>query len=234
MQRSFDQLFQEVALQNLPVTFMLDRAGLTGPDGPTHHGVFDLAYMRLFPNLVVMAPGDAGDLESMLKFALQHDAPCSIRYPKATAVRIDRERSPLEVGRAEVFGWGHDVMILACGTQLHACLAAADRLRAEGLDVGVINARFVKPLDRDTIIRAVSGSAATVTVEEAALAGGFGSAVLEAVSDEGLPTRSIRRLGVPDRFIHHGDRAQLLADLGLDATGIAAACREAIKQQQPA
>jgi 1-deoxy-D-xylulose-5-phosphate synthase len=233
LQRSFDQLFQEVALQNLPVTFMLDRGGLAGPDGPTHHGVFDLAYLRLFPHLVVMAPGDAHDLQSMLQFALQHDAPCSIRYPKATAIEIDRERAALEFGRAEVFGEGHDVMILACGALLDTCLTAADRLREEGLDAGVVNARFVKPLDRETILRVVCGSAATVTVEEGALAGGFGSAVLEAVSDEGLSTGHIRRLGVPDRFIPHGDRAQLLADLGLDADGIVAACREAIKPQQP-
>jgi 1-deoxy-D-xylulose-5-phosphate synthase len=234
LQRSFDQVFQEVALQNLPVTFLLDRSGLTGPDGPTHHGVFDLAYLRVLPNLVVMAPGDADDLESMLSFAMLHDAPCSIRYPKATAVKIDRQRAPLQLGRAEVFRMGQEVTILACGTLLGECLVAAETLREEGLDVGVINARFVKPLDRETILRGVRQSAAVVTVEEAALAGGFGSAVLEAVSEEGLDIGAIRRLGVPDRFVQHGSRTQLLADLGLDALGIAKACREAVRHQQPA
>jgi 1-deoxy-D-xylulose-5-phosphate synthase len=234
LQRSYDQLFQEVALQNLPVTFMLDRAGLAGPDGPTHHGVFDLAYMRLLPNLVVMAPGDAHDLEVMLTFALQHDSPCSIRYPKAQAARIQRERAPLQLGRAERLQRGTDVTILSCGSPLEACLQAADLLGQEGLDVGVVNARFVKPLDHDTVLRAVRESTAVLTVEEGALAGGFGSAVLEAICDAGLPTRHVTRLGVPDRFIPHGDRAELLADLQLDTLGVAAACRRAAKHPQPA
>ncbi|MEK6236635.1 MAG: 1-deoxy-D-xylulose-5-phosphate synthase, partial [Planctomycetales bacterium] len=183
LQRGFDQIFQEVSLQNLPVTFLLDRAGLTGPDGPTHHGVFDFGYLRIFPNLVVMAPGDEADVEPMLDFALQHDSPVSIRYPKAKAETWEREPAPLEFGRAEVFDWGGDGMIIACGTLLGDCLRAAEQLRKEGLDVGVINARFVKPLDEETIHRAVRESGFVLTVEEAALAGGFGSAVLESACD---------------------------------------------------
>ncbi|HEX3725709.1 MAG TPA: 1-deoxy-D-xylulose-5-phosphate synthase, partial [Pirellulales bacterium] len=155
LQRSYDQIFQEVALQNLPVTFVLDRSGLTGPDGPTHHGAFDLGYMRLFPNMVVMAPGDAADTEAMLDFALKHDGPVSIRYPKATAETVAGTRTPVELGRAEVIEWGHDGMLIACGTLLHRCLEAAAILRAEGLDIGVVNARFIKPLDRETILRAI-------------------------------------------------------------------------------
>src|SRR5690606_7004833 len=146
LQRSYDQIFQEVALQSLPVTFLLDRAGLTGPDGPTHHGMFDLAYMRVFPNMVVMAPGDEQDLPLMLEFALSHDAPCSLRYPKATAESVERKAAPVELGRAEVIDWGTDGMIIACGTLLGASVKAAKALQQEGLDVGVINARFVKPL----------------------------------------------------------------------------------------
>lgn len=226
LQRSFDQLFQEVTLQNLPVVFMLDRAGLCGPDGPTHHGMFDIGYTRLFPNMVVMAPGDARDLPAMLEFALEHDSPVSIRYPKTKADTIDRMETPIELGRAEVLNWGDDAMIIACGTLLWDCVAAAQLLSEEGLDVGVINARFVKPLDRDTILRAVEASPLVVTVEEAALAGGFGSAVLEAAADAGLETRHVRRLGIPDQFIEHGERGELLADLGLDAEGIARAVRE--------
>ena len=226
LQRSYDQIFQEVALQNLPVTFLLDRAGLTGPDGPTHHGVFDLGYMRVFPNLVVMAPGDELDLPAMLDFALAHDAPVAIRYPKASAEKLNRALAPLELGRAEILEWGHDGMLIACGTLVSNCLKAAAALRAEGLDVGVINARFLKPLDSDTILRAIESCSFVVTVEEAALAGGFGSAVLEAASDAGVNTSHVRRLGIPDRFVEHAERNELLTDLGLDAEGIAQACRE--------
>ncbi|HEV3416405.1 MAG TPA: 1-deoxy-D-xylulose-5-phosphate synthase [Pirellulales bacterium] len=225
LQRSFDQVFQEVALQNLPVTFMLDRAGLTGPDGPTHHGVFDLGYMRLFPNLVVMAPGDEDDLAKMLEFALAHDAPVSIRYPKATVENVADRRTPIELGRAEVLHWGTDGTIIACGTLLGNCLKAAATLREEGLDFGVVNARFVKPLDTETILRAIETSPAVLTVEEGALAGGFGSAVLEAIAEAGMSAAHVRRLGIPDRFIEHGERGELLADLGLDASGIAQSCR---------
>lgn len=228
LQRSYDQIFQEVALQNLPVTMMLDRAGLTGPDGPTHHGVFDLAYLRSFPNMVVLAPGDASDLQIMVEFSLSQDGPTAIRYPKAAADFINRRVSPLELGVAEVFCWGNDGMIVACGTRLAACLAAAEQLRGEGLDVGVINARFVKPLDTETILRAVQQSPMVVTVEEGGLMGGFGSAVLEAASDAGLDTSRVRRLGIPDQFVEHGERDELLADLGLDAKGIAQSCRKLV------
>jgi 1-deoxy-D-xylulose-5-phosphate synthase len=224
LQRSFDQIFQEVALQNLPVVFMLDRAGLVGPDGPTHHGAFDLAYLRVFPNLVVMAPGDAHDLGAMLDFALQHDAPCSIRYPKATAQTLPGQRTPLDLGQAEVLSWGRDGVILCCGALLDACQQAARQLQAQGLDVGVVNARFVKPLDAGVIERALRQGGFVVTVEEGCLMGGYGSAVLETAIDAGWDVSRVRRLGLPDRFIEHGERQALLADVGLDAGGIARAC----------
>jgi len=226
LQRSFDQIFQEVALQDLPVTFMLDRAGLTGPDGPTHHGLFDLGYMRLFPNMVVLAPGDAADLGPMLDFALKHDSPCSIRYPKTTAETIGGERRPVELGKAEVLRQGDDGAIICAGALLPLCVQAAQMLEKDGLDVGVINARFIKPLDRDVILGAVRQLPWVVTVEEAALDCGFGSAVLEAAAGEWLDSSRVRRLGIPDRFIEHGERSELLDDLGLDAHGIARACRE--------
>src|SRR5262249_36330278 len=166
LQRSFDQLFQEVALQNLPVTFCLDRAGLTGPDGPTHHGCFDITYLRLFPNFVVMAPGDELDLAPMLHFALEHDGPAAMRYPKANLEKVDRAVAPIELGQAEVFDWGDDAMLIAFGSLFPTCVKAAQQLRADGLSVGVINARFVKPLDRATILRAVEDTSLVVTVEE--------------------------------------------------------------------
>lgn len=226
LQRSFDQIFQEVVLQNLPVTFLLDRAGLTGPDGPTHHGVFDIGYMRIFPNMVVMAPGDAYDLPAMLDFAIRHDGPTSIRYPKTTAERIEGDRTEVELGKAEVLSEGDDVSILCFGSLLTNCLAAAQQLREQGLDVGVVNARFAKPLDMETIERLLADSKFLVTVEEGQLMGGFGSAVLEAINEAGFDATRVRRLGIPDQFTEHGTREELLADLGLDADGIANACRE--------
>jgi 1-deoxy-D-xylulose-5-phosphate synthase len=224
LQRSYDQIFQEVALQNLPVVFMLDRAGLVGPDGPTHHGAFDLAYLRVFPNLVVMAPGDAHDLGAMLDWALRHDVPCSIRYPKATTQTVPGQRAPIELGRAEVLAWGRDGVILCCGALLGECQRAARQLQEQGLDVGVVNSRFVKPLDPAVIERALGQGGFVVTVEEGCLMGGYGSAVLETAVDAGWDVRRLRRLGLPDRFVEHGERKALLADVGLDADGIVQTC----------
>jgi 1-deoxy-D-xylulose-5-phosphate synthase len=232
LQRAYDQIFQEVALQNLPVTLLLDRAGLVGPDGPTHHGVFDLTYLRPLPNLVVMAPGDEQDLRRMIQWSAGYGGPTAIRYPKAAAETVPRPLAAIEPGSAEVLRWGSDAMLVACGTVLRSCLQAADRLAKEGLDVGVINARFVKPLDCQTILRAVRECPLVVTVEEGALLGGFGSAVLEAAADAGLDASGVHRLGIPDQFIEHGDRAELLAGLGLDARGIARSCRERIGGQR--
>ena len=233
LQRAYDQVFQEVALQNLPVVFTMDRAGLTGPDGPTHHGVFDLVYMRVFPNLVVMAPGDAQDVAVMLDFALHHDAPCAIRYPKASASLIQREVAEVQLGRAEVLRWGPDGVILCCGALLHDCVQAANTLRQQGLNIGVVNARFAKPVDHEVVSRAIRECRFVMTVEEGTLMGGFGSAVLEVASDRGLDTSRIMRLGIPDQFIEHGERAELLADLQLDAPGIAQACREMAQRTRP-
>lgn len=230
LQRSFDQIFQEVCLQNLPVTFMLDRGGLTADDGPTHHGTFDFGYMRLFPNMVVMAPGDANDVGGMLDFALKHDSPCSLRYPKTAAAEIHRELKPIELGKSESFGEGTDGTIIACGTTLQACLEAAQTLESEGLDMGVVNARFVKPIDQEMIRRTLTNSAFVVTVEEAMLMGGFGSALLESANEMGLNTSKVHRIGIPDRFVEHQSRTEVLAELKLDAKGIAESCRTLAKK----
>ena len=231
LQRSFDQLFQEVALQNLPVAFCLDRAGLTGPDGPTHHGAFDTPYLRLFPNFVVMAPGDEADVAPMLHFALKHDGPTSLRYPKANLEKVERQPTPIELGQAEVLEWGDDVCLVAYGTLLPTCVKAAVRLRQDGLSVGVINARFVKPLDRATLLKVVDQAGLVVTVEEGTLEGGFGSTLLEAANAAGLDTRNVVRLGLPDRFVEHGERGELLAELGLDVNGICAAVKAGLGQR---
>lgn len=220
MQRSYDQLFQEVSLQNLPVTLCMDRAGLVGPDGPTHHGSFDTVYVRSLPNFTVMSPGDAFDLPLMIDFATKHPGPTAIRYPKEQAEQVEREVQPLELGRAETLHWGADGMLIAYGSSLSTCVRVAERLRGEGLDVGVINARFAKPLDEETILRAVSECGFVITVEEATLVGGFGSAVLEAANEAQLDVRRLRRLGLPDRYVLHAEREEQLHELGLDESGI--------------
>jgi len=230
LQRSYDQIFQEVCLQNLPVVFMLDRAGLTGPDGPTHHGLFDLGYLRLFPNMTILSPADECDLAAMLDWALAQAGPVAIRYPKAvleTAIqeRFGSDRRAIERGHCEPLSSGRDGLIVGCGSLVSSCLQAADLLQQEGLEVGVINARFIKPLDQQNLLERIEAAPWVVTVEEHALPGGFGAAVLEAVNDAGVSAGPISRLGIPDRFIEHGDRGELLADLGLDAAGIAATCR---------
>ncbi len=230
LQRAYDQLFQEVALQNLPVTFCLDRAGLTGPDGPTHHGAFDTTYLRLFPNFVVMAPGDELDVAPMLRFALSHPGPAAMRYPKANLEKVERGVAPMELGQAEIFEWGPDGALIAYGNLFANCVKAAELLRKEGLELAVINARFVKPLDKQTLLRAVDQLPLVVTVEEGTLEGGFGSALLEAANSAGLDTRHIIRLGLPDRFIEHGERGELLPDLGLDVSGICNTVRRALSR----
>lgn len=231
LQRAYDQLFQEVALQNLPVTFCLDRAGLTGPDGPTHHGCFDTGYMRVFPNFVVMAPGDELDVAPMLRFALGHDGPASLRYPKASLEKVERGVAPLELGQAEIYEWGPDGALVAYGSLFPTCVKAAEKLRQEGIEVGVINARFCKPLDRQTLLRAVEQLPVVVTVEESTLHGGFGSALLEAANEARLDTRHVIRRGIPDQFIEHAERGELLAELGLDVEGLCRTVRQAVRNE---
>jgi 1-deoxy-D-xylulose-5-phosphate synthase len=220
LQRSFDQIFQEVCLQGLPVVFMMDRAGMTAEDGPTHHGTYDLAYMRVFPNMMVMAPGDAHDLRQMLDLALQQDIATAIRYPKTAACEITEDRQPIELGKSEIMSWGRDGTLLAVGTELSHCIQAATKLKDYGLEVGVVNVRFVKPLDTLVMKRVLEESPLVVTAEEGTLSGGFGSTLLEFAADSGLRADHVRRLGVPDRFVEHQSRAEVLAELRLDADGI--------------
>lgn len=229
MQRSYDQIFQEMALQDLPVMLAMDRAGLVGPDGPTHHGVFDITYLRPLPNMVIMSPGDATDLKAMVDFSLACDHPTAIRYPRASAKTLRRDLQPIEMGCAEILRAGNDGVLIVFGSLVVDCLEVAERLKAEdGLDVGVINARFVKPLDTETILPAIRDARFAITVEEGQLMGGFGSAILEAASDATIDTSCFRRLGIPDRFVQHGTREELLAEVGLNPTGILRACRQMV------
>ena len=233
LQRAYDHLFQEASLQNLPIIFAIDRAGLVGADGPTHHGVFDLSYLRPFPNITTIAPGDACDMARAFEFSLTLDGPTAIRYPKTKAARIRREVAPFELGRAEVLRDGTDGAFVVCGGGILKTAVDLAEDFARGavpgrpvLDVGVVNARFAKPLDRDRVLRPLRAGIPTVVVEENALAGGFTSAVLEAANDEGLDARFLLRKGVPDAFIRCGSRDEQLADVGLDRAGLLAAFDE--------
>lgn len=233
LQRAFDQVFQEVVLQGLPVVFCLDRAGLVGSDGPVHHGFLDIAYMRIMPNMVVLAPGDGDELESALRFAVQHDAPCVIRYPrdKVPEPIMDAKRRPaFELGRSVRLRPGADATILAYGSTCRDALDAAEVLAEEGLDVGVVNARFAKPIDAQMLADAFDGNRPVITVEDHSVIGGFGTAVLETAREMKLSAEHVSVLGIPaDRFIAHGTRRGQLAECGIDAAGIACAVKEAIE-----
>jgi 1-deoxy-D-xylulose-5-phosphate synthase len=225
VQRAYDQVFHDICLQNLPVTIAMDRAGLVGDDGPTHHGLFDLSYLRHLPGLTLMAPKDENELQHMLKTALYAGAPMALRYPRGAGygVEMDRELKSLETGKGEMLVEGGDVCIVAIGSTVYPALQAAETLKGRGISAGVVNARFVKPLDADLILSVAGKTGCIVTVEENALQGGFGSAVLELLFDNGRHDVKIKRLGIPDQYIEQGSQAQLRKDLGIDAEGIAAA-----------
>ncbi|TWU08522.1 1-deoxy-D-xylulose-5-phosphate synthase [Stieleria varia] len=230
LQRSYDQVFQEVSLQDLPVVFMLDRAGLTAPDGPTHHGLYDIGYMRMFPNMVVMAPGYAEEVAPMLQASLAHDHPCSIRYPKASAMQRGTAGEPIEIGKSETLRQGTDGTIVAFGGTLESALMAAESLEGE-LSIGVVNARFAKPLDIEMVRDVTEDGRFVVTLEEGCKMGGFGSAFLECANEQCLDTRGIRCVALPDHYIQHGERGQLLDENGLSGSAIAETCREMAYRQ---
>jgi 1-deoxy-D-xylulose-5-phosphate synthase len=221
LQRAYDQLIHDVALQNLPVLFALDRAGLVGADGPTHHGAFDFSYLRCIPNLTVMAPADEDECRQMLYTGFTLPTPAAIRYPRGAGpgVAVRSEMTALPLGKGEVRREGKRVAILAFGAMVKPALDAGAELNAT-----VVNMRFVKPLDRDLVFRMATTHELVVTVEENVAAGGAGSAVEEVIAEDGLAV-PVLRLGLPDRFVDHGEHAQLLAECGLDAAGIAGAIR---------
>ncbi len=224
LQRAYDQIFHDVCLMRLPVVFALDRGGLVGADGPTHHGAFDLSYLRVFPELIVMAPMDEDELRHMLATALAADRPSAIRYPRGHGVGVAMDGPPraLPIGKAEVLRRGGDGLVWAIGTMASEALLAARQLASEdGLDLGVVNARFVKPLDVELLAAQIRPGTRLLTVEENALAGGFGSAVMEAVAGLGIPDVRVERIGIPDEYQPHGSQETLRARLDLDAAGIA-------------
>ncbi|MGH7724606.1 MAG: 1-deoxy-D-xylulose-5-phosphate synthase [Candidatus Eiseniibacteriota bacterium] len=222
LQRAYDQIVHDVMLQKLPVVLAIDRAGLVGEDGSSHHGVFDIAYLRSLPGFVVMAPRDENELRSMLKTALAHrDGPSAVRYPRAPVEGVAPEAPhTLEIGKGQLLRKGEDVAIVALGTMVGPAVQAAERLEREGIRASVFDARFVQPLDREALADFANRIGRIVTVEEAALAGGFGSAVIECLADQGLHP-PVLRIGVPDRLVTHGTRTQLLELIGLTPEGIA-------------
>jgi 1-deoxy-D-xylulose-5-phosphate synthase len=225
MQRAFDMLVQDIALQHIPVVFALDRAGLVGDDGPTHHGVFDLSYLRLIPDLVVMAPSSHAQLQHMLHTALRHDGPVALRYPRGLPAVFDEPKKlkSIALGTAEVLREGREVALIGVGTGVGIALGTAELLSAAGVQATVVDARFVKPLDTALLDELAATHARIVTIEENVLCGGFGSAVAEHLADSDV---RVRRFGLPDQFVAHGDRERLLADLGLTPEAVAAAVLE--------
>jgi 1-deoxy-D-xylulose-5-phosphate synthase len=231
LQRGFDQLVHDVCIQNLNVKFCLDRGGIAGGDGPTHHGLLDIAYLRAVPNIVVMAPKDEGEMRDMMFTMIDHVGPVAMRYPRGSGVgaSIDREPQRLEIGKAEILRDGGEIAIVAYGSMVHPSSQAAENLAREGIETTVVNARFVKPLDSALLLALARTKRLIVTVEEAYLAGGFGSAVLELLEENCLQDKvRVLRLGIPDRLITHGDPQLLLAKYSLDADGIYTRVKETI------
>jgi 1-deoxy-D-xylulose-5-phosphate synthase len=228
LQRSYDEIIHDVCLQNLPVVFAIDRAGIVGEDGPTHNGAFDLSYLRHIPNLTVMAPKDGRELGRMLKTAIALNSPCAIRYPRGSVTNTPDEAGidSIPLGKAEVLKEGKDMLIIAIGSSVLPSLAAAEEIEKTGVNACVVNARFVKPLDISLISGLAKEIKTVLTVEENTVSGGFGSAVMEELNNAGVEGVKIKMLGIPDRFIEQGTQSILRKKLGLDAEGIA---KEALK-----
>jgi len=217
LQRAYDQIMHEICLQQLPVLLAIDRAGLVGEDGPTHHGVFDIAYLRVLPQLVVMSPKDPEELRAMLRWALEQEVPVAIRYARGGIVCGEPLGKPakMTIGKSEVLRPGKDVALIALGSMVYPALKVAEGLVQEGIEAMVINARFVKPLD-ESMIKHAAQTGRIVTLEEAQLAGGFGSAVSEVLDALRLSAIPQLRIGLPDAFIEHGKRQELLKLCELD------------------
>jgi len=233
LQRAYDQIIYDVCLQKLPVVFAVDRGGLVGEDGATHQGLLDYSYLRSIPNIIVMAPKDENELQHMLKTAIDCGHPVSLRYPRGRGVgaTLDNELKNLEIGKGEVLQEGSDLAIIAVGSVVNPTLVAARRLSAEGINIKVINARFVKPLDEEIILETVATINKIITVEENMLQGGFGSAVLELLAEKGIAGVRVKRLGIPDEFVKHATPAQQRRKYGIDEEGIIRAVKDMLAGQ---
>jgi 1-deoxy-D-xylulose-5-phosphate synthase len=233
LQRSLDQIIHDVCLPNLPVTFAIDRAGLVGDDGPTHHGAFDLTFLRFIPNMVLMAPKDENELQHMLHTAIYHPGPAAVRYPRGAGQGVDLSGTleKLPLGKGEMLREGEDVLLLPVGNRVYPALEAAAGLEKMGIQAAVINPRFIRPLDGDLIAEWAAKTALVVTIEESVRKGGFGSAVLELFAQRGLKPRQVRLLGLPDRFVEHGDQETLRRLVKIDPPAIIAAVMEMMEKK---
>jgi 1-deoxy-D-xylulose-5-phosphate synthase len=233
LQRAYDQVLQDVGLQNLPVVFALDRGGIVGEDGPTHQGLFDFSYLRHIPNLIIMVPKDEDELQQMMKTAMECPGPVAFRYPRGKGE--GGKRNPIlrsiEIGKGEILREGTDTLILAIGTTVYPSIRAAERLETSGIHATVINTRFLKPLDGDLIADWARKIGKILTVEENVLQGGFGSAVLELLEEKGLSSVHVKRLGIPDLFVEHGPPSLLRAKYGIDEAGIYRAVMEMVEKE---
>jgi 1-deoxy-D-xylulose-5-phosphate synthase len=233
LQRAYDQVLHDVCLDRLPVIFAVDRSGIVGEDGSTHHGLYDLSFLRHLPNMIVMAPADENELRRMLLTALQHNGPIALRYPRGTATGtpIEEAIAALPLGKAEVLTEGNDILILAIGRPVNDALEAYEILKQEGVSATVVNCRFVKPLDVDLICSLARDIPQIITVEENVRQGGFGSAVLEALSDAGISGVQVERVGVADTFVEHGPQKMLRSLYGIDAAAVVKAARRLTKEK---
>jgi 1-deoxy-D-xylulose-5-phosphate synthase len=232
LQRAYDQIVIDVCLQNLPVVFAVDRSGIVGQDGPTHHGAFDISYFRHIPNMVVISPKDENELKQMLYSAYSYERPVAIRYPRGEAqgVPIDEDFKEIPIGKWEILKEGEDIAIIACGNQVYPSLSAASELEEEGILCTVINGRFIKPMDREMLSALSKHAKKILTVEENAIMGGFGSGVLEILSEEGIAV-PVKNIGIPDTFLPHGSQSMLRKSLGLDKEGIKKAVKQWLKRE---
>jgi 1-deoxy-D-xylulose-5-phosphate synthase len=219
LQRAYDEIIHDVCLQKLPVLFAIDRAGIVGEDGPTHHGLFDISFLRHIPNLVVMAPRDGEEMRMMFEFALRCNGPAAIRYPRGMVPHVDLPCSEIQLGGGEILKEGADIALVAVGTCVLPALKAAERLESEGVSTLVVNARFIKPLDKEILLSVAARVPKIVTIEENVLQGGFGSSVVECLNDAEMAAK-VKRVGIPDRFVEQGGIDRLKARYGIDEEGI--------------
>jgi len=223
LQRAFDQVIHDVCIQDLPVFFCMDRAGVVGADGPTHQGMYDIAYLRCIPNLTIMAPKDEAEFQRMLVTGVTHPGPIAVRYPRGSGVGaplLEAGWEPMSIGKGEVLRTGDDLLLVGYGTMVYPAMQAAEILSEHGIEATVVNARFVKPLDTELIVPLAQKIGRVVTIEEGCLMGGFGSAVLEALGDAGVAV-PVTRLGVPDILVEHATPSQSMQSLGLTGPQIA-------------
>jgi 1-deoxy-D-xylulose-5-phosphate synthase len=234
LQRAFDQVLHDVCLESLPVVFAIDRGGIVGEDGPTHHGLFDLTYLRSLPNMVVMAPKDENELRHMLYTALDQNGPIALRYPRGTGPGADLEEKfqRLSIGKGEILTEGADILILAVGRSVQEALTARELLLVQGISSTVVNCRFIKPIDKELIAELAEKIPRIITVEENVLQGGFGGAVLEALNDFGIGDFCLERLGIPDVFVEHGAQQLLRSKYSLDAPGIVETAKRMMNSSQ--